>query len=429
MKIFFKSKLTSKNLEKLFKRPAFDNLNAEKTVNKILLDIKTNGHKSVLKYAKLYDALTSDNISVEKSLINKQASKIELSLKKAIDVAYRNILKFHQKQLPKNIKLQTSKGIICWKKFLPIENVGLYIPGGSAVLFSTLLMLAIPAKIAGCKRIVICSPIKGELHPALAYITKKIVISEFYSIGGAQAIAMLAYGTEKVQKVDKIFGPGNQYVTLAKTIVSIDNNGCTIDMPAGPSEVLIIADKSADASVVASDLLSQAEHGADSQVILLTNDYELAKNVNKEITHQLNTLERRQIAKKSLSKSFILIVNDIDEAINLSNDYAPEHLIINVKNYTSIIKKIKNAGSVFIGKYSPESAGDYASGTNHSLPTYGFAKSIGGVDVLSFMKSVSFQKLSYEGLKNISQTVINMAEAEGLNAHANAIKVRLKNEN
>ncbi|MCX7875536.1 MAG: histidinol dehydrogenase [Melioribacteraceae bacterium] len=426
MKIIIKNSLSQKKLIELFKRPAQNNNSIKEKVSKIIYDVKKNGHKSVLKYAKKFDGLNSDSILITKKYLNEQSKIIDIKLERAIDVAYNNIYKFHIKQIPKTINVETQKGIVCEKKYLPIESVGLYIPGGSAVLFSTLLMLGIPAKIAGCKRIVVCSPVKNEIDPALAYVAKKIGIEEFYSVGGAHAISMLAYGTEQVKKVDKIFGPGNQFVTLAKQLISIDNDGSIIDMPAGPSEVLIIADKFANPSFVAADLLSQAEHGIDSQVILLTDDINLAKNVLAEINKQLKTLPKKEIANKCLKKSFILIVDDLNDAVKLSNNYAPEHLIINVKNINSVKTKIKNAGSVFLGSYSPESVGDYASGTNHSLPTYGYAKSIGGVDVLSFMKSITFQKLTKKGLKNLSSTVIEMAEAENLQAHANAIKVRLK---
>lgn len=350
---------------------------------------------------------------------------VSADLKKAIKIAAKNIEKFHSKQKPKEYSIKTMQGIECSRIFKPIENVGLYVPGGSAVLVSTLLMLGIPAIIAGCKRIVVSSPARnGIVHPAVAYTALLLEVNEFYKVGGAQAIAMMAYGTKKVKKVDKIFGPGNQYVTAAKTLVSIDPQGCAIDMPAGPSEVLIIADKYANPKFIASDLLSQAEHGSDSQVILLTYDETLARKVLIEIKKQLSTLPRKKIAESSLKSSFIFIVDSIEMAIKLSNDYAPEHLILNIKNPERFTKKIMNAGSVFVGQYSPESAGDYASGTNHSLPTYGYAKSIGGLSVESFMKPITFQKLSKEGLKNISETVIKLAETEQLTAHANAVKIR-----
>lgn len=429
MKFYNYNKLNKTEVKKLFTRPAQNNLKIEKQVQKIITDVKINGHIAVLKYAKKYDGLNSNSILVSQDEIFEQAKKIDKNLKNAIDKAYRNIVKFHIPQIPTNYKVETIDGVLCRKKYLPIENVGLYIPGGSAVLFSTLLMLGTPAKLAGCKRIVVCTPIKNYFHPALAYVAKKVGVHEFYNVGGAHAIAMLAYGTKEVKKVDKIFGPGNQFVTLAKSIVSSDSTGCLIDMLAGPSEVLVIADKYANPIYIASDLLSQAEHGYDSQVILLTDDDKLAEQVLYEIENQLKMLDRKSIAEKCLQNSSIIIVKNFDQAIMLSNEYAPEHLIMNIKNYKEYINKIVNAGSVFLGKYSPESVGDYASGTNHSLPTYGYAKSIGGVGIDSFMKSISFQSLTKNGIKNIASTVITMAEAEGLQAHANAVKVRVKNGN
>lgn len=426
MKTYVAKSLSDKKLARLFTRSAGENEKIAEIVKTILSDIKANGDKSVAAYAQKYDGAKKKNLLVAKSEIAKAAKQIEPELRKAVDIAVRNIKSFHSKQRPKSYSVETMPGVKCERKFLPIENVGLYIPGGSAVLFSTMLMLGIPAKLAGSKRIVVCSPVREKLEPALAYAAQLVGVDEFYNIGGAQAIAMIAYGTKNVQKVDKIFGPGNQFVTAAKTLVSNDPKGCLIDMPAGPSEVLVIADESADASFVAADLLSQAEHGSDSQVILLTTSEKLAATVVKEVTAQLEKLPRSKTAKQCLENSFILIVDTVEEAIYLSNDYAPEHLIINVANAEKYLGKIQNAGSVFVGAYSPESVGDYASGTNHSLPTYGYAKAIGGVSVESFMKAITFQKLSKKGLRNISQTVIKMAETEKLDAHANAVKVRLK---
>jgi len=320
-------------------------------------------------------------------------------------------------------------GVICSREFRAIENVGLYIPGGNAVLPSTMLMLGIPAMLAGCKRVVVCSPAKnGLVNNALLFAAKICGIKEFYKIGGAQAIGLMAYGDEQIPKVDKIFGPGNQFVTAAKLLVSIDSDACAIDMPAGPSEVLVIADENSNSKFIAADLLSQAEHGIDSQVILLTTSDKLANDVLKEIEIQISQLPRNIFVGKSLEHSFILIVNKIDEAIDFSNQYAPEHLILNLQNAEDYKDKIINAGSVFLGEYSPESVGDYASGTNHSLPTYGFAKSFGGVTVESFMKSMTFQKLTKEGLINISSTVETLAEIENLTAHKNAVSIRIKND-
>lgn len=403
MKIYKYKTLKRKMLSHLFDRPAIDTEKIFQIVKPILFDIKNNGDRAVIKYAQRFDNLEDHNIILSRQEMLNAEKMVSADLKKAIKIAAKNIEKFHSKQKPKEYSIKTMQGIECSRIFKPIENVGLYVPGGSAVLVSTLLMLGIPAIIAGCKRIVVSSPARnGIVHPAVAYTALLLEVNEFYKVGGAQAIAMMAYGTKKVKKVDKIFGPGNQYVTAAKTLVSIDPQGCAIDMPAGPSEVLIIADKYANPKFIASDLLSQAEHGSDSQVILLTYDETLARKVLIEIKKQLSTLPRKKIAESSLKSSFIFIVDSIEMAIKLSNDYAPEHLILNIKNPERFTKKIMNAGSVFVGQYSPESAGDYASGTNHSLPTYGYAKSIGGLSVESFMKPITFQKLSKEGLKNSS---------------------------
>ncbi len=313
------------------------------------------------------------------------------------------------------------------REYRAIGNVGLYVPGGSAVLPSTMLMLGVPAKIAGCKRVVVCSPSKnGKINLPLLYAAKLCGVDEFYKIGGAQAIGLMAYGDKTIPKVNKIFGPSNQYVTAAKLIVSIDMDGCSIDMPAGPSEVLIIADSNANPAFVAADLLSQAEHGVDSQVVLITTTLGMANNIELELVNQLENLPRKYFAAKALENSFALITESIDSAIEFSNKYAPEHLIINVKNAESYVSKISNAGSVFLGEYSPESAGDYASGTNHSLPTYGYAKTFAGVTVESFMKSMTIQSLTKEGLTNISTAVKTLAETEGLQAHKNAVSIRLK---
>ncbi|MCW8848663.1 MAG: histidinol dehydrogenase, partial [Melioribacteraceae bacterium] len=328
--------------------------------------------------------------------------------------------------LPKKYKLETMPGIKCAREFRAIEGVGLYIPGGTAILPSTLLMLAIPAKIAGCQRIVVCSPAKDKVSPEVLYVAKYLGITEFYQVGGAQAIGLMAYGTKDIPKVNKIFGPGNQFVTAAKALVSIDPSGCSIDMIAGPSEVLVIADEAANPKFIAADLLSQAEHGIDSQVILCTTSKLLALKVNEELDIQTKDLERGKIALEALKNSFTIIFSSIEETITFSNNYAPEHLILNFKNVKSYLGEISNAGSVFVGEYSPESVGDYASGTNHSLPTYGYAKSIGGVSVEQFMKGITFQELSKQGLANISKTVIELAETEKLQAHANAVKIRLE---
>lgn len=427
MKIIELKNLTEKQIQQLLRRPAIKTSDVFEAVQLILQDIKKNGRKAVIHYAKKYDGLKNDEILIEKKELIAAEKKLSKDLRKAILTAFKNITRFHEKQKKSEYEIETMKGVKCWRKSIPIENVGLYIPGGTAVLFSTMLMLGIPAKIAGCKRVVVCSPVKGnEINPALAFAARICEVDEFYKIGGAHSIAMMAYGIEDFKKVDKIFGPGNQYVTAAKSLVSIDPDGCAIDMPAGPSEVLIIADNSANSSFVAADLLSQAEHGEDSQVILITTDKKFAEEVFLNINEQLKLLPRKFIAEQSLKNSLIILIEDIEQAINLSNSYAPEHLILSVRNPRRLINKIINAGSVFIGNYSPESAGDYASGTNHSLPTYGYAKSFSGVSVEAFMKSITFQQLTKDGLKNISDTVIKLAEEEKLQAHANAIKIRLQ---
>lgn len=427
MKIVEIKYLTKQQIKNLLKRPAQKNAKIFEEVKPILEDVKKKGKNAVINYAKKYDGLKNEKILVDKKELIKAEKKLPIELKKSIQIAAENITKFHELQGSNQYEIETLPGVKCWRKFLPIENVGLYIPGGSAVLISTMLMLGIPARIAKCKRVVVCSPVKGdEINPALAYAANLCNVDEFYKIGGAHAIAMLAYGIEDVKKVDKIFGPGNQYVTAAKYLVSIDSDGCAIDMPAGPSEVLVIADDSADASFVAADLLSQAEHGADSQVILITFNKNFAENVLKEIKKQIKELPRKDIVNLSLKNSRIFLVDNINQAFELCNEYAPEHLIIAIKNPDKFVNRVVNAGSVFIGNYSPESAGDYASGTNHSLPTYGYAKSFSGISVESFMKAITFQKLTKEGLKNISESIIRIAEAEQLQAHANAVKIRLE---
>ncbi|MFH1196647.1 MAG: histidinol dehydrogenase [bacterium] len=426
MRIFSLEKLSQKELSGLFSRPAINFEKSFKAVRPILIDVKNEGQKAALEYARKYDMFTDESIFVSKKDFQDAEINLSADVKNALKKAAANIEKFHSKQSPVKYEVETVKGVFCSREYRPIDNVGLYIPGGSAVLPSTMLMLGIPSKIAGCKRVVASTPVKNNpINHAVLFAAKLCGVHEFMKIGGAQGIALLAYGDREFKKVDKIFGPGNQYVTAAKALVSIDPVGCAIDMPAGPSEVLIIADESADASFIAADLLSQAEHGPDSQVILITNSIAIAAEVKKQIAKQLKLLPRKAIAEQSLKSSFILEVKSIDEAIDLSNNYAPEHLIINASNATRLKSKIHNAGSVFLGTYSCESAGDYASGTNHSLPTYGYARSFGGVTVESFMKTISFQSLTKNGLKNISGTIIELAGVENLDAHANAVKIRL----
>lgn len=425
MKTIIFSKLSKKNKSSILQRPSIDMTKTYQIVQPILADIKKNGIKSVVQYAKKFDGFSSNQIKVTENEINNSEKNVTNDYKKAIRVAVKNITKFHKEQLPKNYSIETMRGIKCSREFKAIENVGLYIPGGTAILPSTLMMLAIPAKIAGCKKIIVCSPTKKNMTPEVLYVAKLLGIKDIYKVGGAQAIGLMAYGTEEISKVDKIFGPGNQFVAAAKALVSIDPNGCAIDMIAGPSELLVIADDSADPKFIASDLLSQAEHGNDSQVILCTTSIHLSRKVKQEIKIQTENLERKEFVKGSLDNSFIIVFDKIDDAIEFSNSYAPEHLILNFKNVKSKLSKIRNAGSVFVGQYSPESVGDYASGTNHSLPTYGYAKSIGGVSVEQFMKGITFQQLSKEGLFNISKSVIELANTEKLQAHANAVKIRL----
>ena len=426
MKIYEYNKLTEKEISLLLKRPAIDLDSTFKIVKPILKEIKEQGLKKVYEYAEKFDGLIDNNIRVTSEEFDDSSRQLKQEKKDAINAAAENIKRFHEKQLPKNYSIETQPGVSCSREFRAIENVGLYIPGGTAVLPSTVLMLGIPANLAGCLRIIACSPAKEKIDPAVLYAARVAGIDEFYKVGGAQAIAMMAYGNEEISKVDKIFGPGNQFVTAAKILVNSDPDGCLVDMPAGPSEVLIIADKYADASFIASDLLSQAEHGKDSQVILLADDKKLIDDVLKEIDVQKEYLPRKEYVEQCLNSSYALLINSISDGIIFSNKYAPEHLILNVDQAESYVDKIINAGSVFIGAYSPESAGDYASGTNHSLPTYGYAKSIGGVSVEMFMKAITFQNLTKSGLEKISQTVIQLAETEKLLAHANAIRVRLK---
>ena len=425
MKTYFYQKLSNLEKQNLLKRPTIEVEKFSVIVKPILLDIKQNGLSAALKYAKQFDGFIGNEMRVTQQEFEEAEKKLDSKIKKAIITAAENIRKFHSKQIPRSYEIETMEGIKCSREFRAIENVGLYIPGGSAVLPSTMLMLGIPAQLAGCKRVVVCSPgKKGKLNFPLLFAARLCGIDEFYKIGGAQAIGLMAYGDINISKVDKIFGPGNQFVTTAKLIVSVDFDGSVIDMPAGPSEVLVIADENTNPEFAAADLLSQAEHGADSQVVLVSTSENLINQINKAINAQLEDLPRKEIAKKALEKSFALIVENIDDAICFSNSYAPEHLILNINNAESYKSKIINAGSVFVGQYSPESVGDYASGTNHSLPTYGYAKTYGGVSVDTFMKSMTFQKLSKAGLKNISGTVETLAEVEELIAHKNAVRIR-----
>ncbi len=410
----------------LTERPTIDKDNLSQTVQKILNNVKLDRDKALRAYAKKFDDVVLDEFLASKSEIDLAKQLVPEELKQAINVAKQNVETFHRAQIVDEAIIETVKGVQCWRKAVGIEKVGLYIPGGSAPLFSTVLMLGIPAMLANCKEVVLCTPCneKGEINPAILYTANLIGINKIYKIGGAQAIAAMAYGTESISQVFKIFGPGNQFVTKAKELVQQD--GVAIDMPAGPSEVLIIADKTGNPKYIAADLLSQAEHGADSQVILLSNDeIQINKTLN-ELDKQVVELPRAETAQKALLNSKAILLKDIEECIAFSNLYAPEHLIIASKNTSDYMGEVTNAGSVFLGNYSCESAGDYASGTNHTLPTNGYARNYSGVSLESFQKKITFQKLSKEGIKNIGPSIEIMAEAEELYAHKNAVTVRLK---
>lgn len=410
----------------LSKRSQIEKSELNKSVTSILNDVQLNKDEALFRYTQLLDNVDLKELQVSQLEIEEAKNKVDKQLKLAIQLAKSNIEQFHNSQKESVKIIETTKGVECWRKSVGIEKVGLYIPGGSAPLFSTILMLAIPAKIAGCKEIILCTPPnkEGKINPAILYTANLVGIDKIFKIGGAQAIGAMGYGTESVPQVYKIFGPGNQYVTKAKEL--IQETGIAIDMPAGPSELLVIADESSEPKFVAADLLSQAEHGADSQVILLTDNESILNKVLDELNSQLNELPRKEIAKKALNNSSAILLNTIKDCIAFSNEYAPEHLIIASEKSQNYIDNIINAGSVFLGNYSCESAGDYASGTNHTLPTYGYAKNYSGVSLDSFVKKITFQKLSKTGIKNIGKAIEIMAEAEGLQAHKNAVTVRLK---
>ena len=397
----------------------------ENTVNYIFKDIQINGDIAAKKYALKYDKVELNDFLVAKEEITLAEDQISIVLKKSIQLAKTNIEKFHRAQKTKPLKVETARGVTCWQEKRAIQKVGLYIPGGSAPLFSTILMLAVPAQIAGCEEIIMCTPPDrlGKIHPAILYTANICGVTKIFKIGGIQAIAAMTFGTETIPKVYKLFGPGNQFVTVAKQMAI--KYKMAIDLPAGPSELLVFADDTANASFVAADLLSQAEHGIDSQVILVSTSLILIDKVEEQIDLQLKVLPRIEIAKKAISNSKLIYCESADDAIDLINEYAPEHLIIITKNTNDNLPKIQNAGSVFIGNYTPESAGDYASGTNHTLPTNGFAKNYSGVNLEAFLKAVTFQRITKEGIKNIGPAIENMAEAEGLFAHKNAVSLRL----
>jgi histidinol dehydrogenase len=415
-----------KDWASLLARPSFDAQELLPRVQAIIEEVRLRGDAAVLQYTNDFDKVQLKSIALNEDIKANAETKLSASLKAAIQLAKGNIEKFHQAQLQKMERIETMPGVWCWRKSVGIETVGIYIPGGTAPLFSTVLMLGIPAKIAGCKKIILCTPPndnEGNIHPAIIYAATLVGVTHIYTIGGVQAIAAMAYGTDTIPKVNKIFGPGNQYVTAAKQLVQ--QAGVAIDMPAGPSEVCVWADDAAIPSFVAADLLSQAEHGADSQVLLVASNEKVVENVQAELAIQLEQLSRKELAAKALANSKAIILNNTADALLLVNQYAPEHLILSIENAEIVAEKVSNAGSVFIGNYSPESVGDYASGTNHTLPTNGYAHAYSGVSVDSFVKKITFQQLTERGLINIGQAVMEMANAESLDAHANAVAVRL----
>ncbi len=411
--------------DELVKRPHLDVSELNATVEGVLNDVKNHGDSAVIRYEEKFDHAHLDSLSVSDAEMEEAESLVSLELKHALELAHHNISSFHQSQQFHGEKVETVSGVTCWQKSVAIEKVGLYIPGGTAPLFSTVLMLATPAKIAGCKEIVLCTPPnrEGKVNPAILMAAKIAGVSKIFKIGGVQAIGAMAYGTESVPKVYKIFGPGNQYVMAAKQHVSLHD--VAIDMPAGPSEVCVIADETSNPVFVAADLLSQAEHGVDSQVFLISTSEEKIEKVKEEVEKQLEQLPRKEMAAKSLDNSKLVLVKDYDEAIELSNTYAPEHLIIATRNYDELAEKVVNAGSVFLGQYACESAGDYASGTNHTLPTHGYALAYNGVNLDSYNRKITFQHLTDEGIRSIGNAVVVMAENEQLEAHANAMRVRV----
>jgi histidinol dehydrogenase len=415
--------------DKILKRPTQTIDDIEATVNEVFSEVQKKGDSALVKYTNLFDGITLESFEVAKDEIDNSSNLITSELKEAIQLAKTNITSFHKAQKTKPVKVTTQEGVTCWQEKRPIEKVGLYIPGGSAPLFSTILMLAIPAKLAGCKEIILCTPPQedGTINPAIIYTAQLCGVTKLYKVGGIQAIAAMTFGTETIPKVYKIFGPGNQFVTVAKQLSTRYN--VSIDMPAGPSELLIFADETANPAFVASDLLSQAEHGADSQVILVSTVASLLDAVALEIEIQLDSLPRKEVAKKAINNSKMILVESSEVALKLINKYAPEHFIVIAKDESFFIENIANAGSVFIGNYTPESAGDYASGTNHTLPTNGYAKQYSGVNLDSFLKSITFQKITKKGIQSIGSAIELMASAEGLQAHKNAVSLRLQELN
>lgn len=410
----------------LIQRPVMDLSALFDTVRGVLEEVRAEGDEAVRRYEARFDKVQLSSLQVSPLELDEAESLVEAPLKQAINQAKENIETFHAAQRFVGRKVETTPGVVCWQKAVPIEKVGLYIPGGTAPLFSTVLMLALPARIAGCREIVLCTPpnAEGKVHPAILYAARVAGVSKIFKIGGIQAIGAMAYGTESVPKVYKIFGPGNQYVTAAKQLVAMQ--AVAIDMPAGPSEVEVIADETADPQFIAADFLSQAEHGADSQALLLTTSMPLAQRVEQAIREQVSQLARREIVEQALLHSRIIVLNSSDEVIDFTNRYAPEHLIIQTADYASLAERIENAGSVFLGAYTPESAGDYASGTNHTLPTNGYAKAYSGVNLDSFIKKITFQEITLKGITNLGETIEVMAANEQLDAHRNAVAIRLK---
>lgn len=430
MKTYNYSDLSAADIQKLVQRNVDPANEIRAVVEDVISNVQAHGDAALLDYAKKFDKVILDKLYLDKAELEELAQALSPDQKEALQTAYNNIYKFHQTQLKTEDKVETMPGVTCWRELRPIEKVGLYIPGGSAVLPSTFLMLGIPARIAGCHEIVVCSPPQknGKVNAFIAYVAGLLGIERIYLAGGSQAIAAMAYGTQSIAKVDKIFGPGNQFVTKAKTIIQ-STTTTAIDMPAGPSEVLVIADETAKSSYIAADLLAQAEHGTDSQSILVSNSSKILSEAITEVERQLSVLPRAEIARQAIDNSYAVLVNNLDEAMQFSNVYAPEHLILATGQWQQLTGKIINAGSVFLGNLTPESVGDYASGTNHTLPTSAYARAYSGVSVDSFVKKITFQHITPEGIRNIGPTVEILAELEGLHAHKNAVSVRLDQVN
>ncbi|TOP95201.1 histidinol dehydrogenase [Vibrio parahaemolyticus] len=417
--------LSEEQQDAILERPAIaEGANITVAVADVIAKVRTQGDAALLELTEKFDRVKPESIRVPSKEINAASERLSAEMKQALEQAYSNIAKFHKAQKPQPIKVETQPGVMCEQVTRPIQKVGLYIPGGSAPLPSTVLMLGVPAKIAGCRKVVLCSP--PPIADEILYVAKLCGIDEVYNVGGGQAVAAMAYGTKSVSKVDKIFGPGNAYVTEAKRQVSNDFRGAAIDMPAGPSEVLVIADETADPDFIAADLLSQAEHGPDSQVVLVTPSPIVADQVTDAVQRQLKALSRADIAQKALASSLIIISESITQAVSISNYYGPEHLIVQTKNPRELLPLLDNAGSIFLGDWSPESAGDYASGTNHVLPTYGYTRTYSSLGLADFSKRMTVQELSAEGLQNLAPAVVTMAEAEGLDAHKRAVTIRVE---